>query len=68
MSCNHTQPELTGHLLCVHSEAFADGAQAEQERIIKLLEDEKFILPEGIDEGTTYMPIQEAISLIKGEE
>jgi len=36
MSCNHTQSELTGHLLCVHSEAFADGVQAEQERIIKL--------------------------------
>ncbi len=43
------------------------GAEQERERIIKLLENEKFILPEGIDEGLTLMPIQEAIALIKGE-
>jgi hypothetical protein len=40
----------------------------ERERIIKLLENEKFILPEGIDEGLTLMPIQEAIALIRGEQ
>ena len=45
-----------------------DGAKAEQERIIKLLENEKFILPEGIDEGLTLMPIQEAIALIKRQQ
>ena len=43
------------------------GVRDERERIIKLLESEKFILPEGIDEGLTLMPIQEAIALIKGE-
>jgi hypothetical protein len=45
-----------------------EGAQFEKERIIKLLESEKFTLPEGIAEGKTYMPIQEAIALIKGEQ
>jgi len=39
----------------------------ERERIVKLLENEKFILPEGIDEGLTLMPIQEAIARIRGE-
>ncbi len=48
--------------------AFETGVIAERERIIKLLEGEKFKLPEGIDEGTTLMPIQEAIALIKGED
>jgi hypothetical protein len=43
------------------------GKQEERERIIKLLENEKFILPDGIDEGMTLMPIQEAIARIKGE-
>lgn len=43
------------------------GERVERDRIIKLLEAEKFILPEGIDEGLTLMPIQEAIALIKGE-
>ena len=44
------------------------GIKKEQERIIELLENEKFSLPEGIDEGTTYLPIQEAIALIRGEK
>ena len=43
------------------------GERVERDRIIKLLDAEKFILPEGIDEGLTLMPIQEAIALIKGE-
>jgi predicted nucleic acid-binding OB-fold protein len=47
---------------------FNSGREYERERIIKLLENEKFILPEGIDEGSTLMPIQEAIALIKGEQ
>jgi hypothetical protein len=46
---------------------FQAGVTGERERIIKLLENEKFILPEGIEEGSTLMPIQEAIALIKGE-
>jgi hypothetical protein len=44
------------------------GVICEQQRIIKLLEAEKFILPEGIAEGLTLMPIQDAIALIKGEK
>lgn len=47
--------------------AFEDGVNWERARVIKLLEDEKFILPEGIHEGLTLMPIQDAIALIKGE-
>lgn len=47
---------------------FYQGVDYERERIIKLLEGEKFILPEGIDEGTTLIPIQQAIALIKGEQ
>jgi hypothetical protein len=48
-------------------DAYLAGKKEERERIIKLLENEKFILPEGIDEGLTLMPIQEVIALIKGE-
>ena len=47
---------------------FLAGEIVERERIIKLLEGEKFIVPEGFDEGTTYIPIQQAIELIKGEQ
>ena len=44
------------------------GAEAEQERIIKLLEGELWVLPDGMRAGgTTYLPIEQAIALIKGE-
>ncbi len=40
----------------------------ERERILKLLETEKFSLPAGLEGGTTYIPIEELIALIKGEQ
>jgi len=40
----------------------------EQNRIIKLLETERWKLPDGtIADGEIYLPIEQAISLIKGE-
>ena len=40
----------------------------EQNRIIKLLETERWTLPDGtIADGEIYLPIEQAISLIKGE-
>ena len=45
------------------------GTQAERERIIKLLEDELWKLPNGMPAGgKTYLSIEEAIALIKGEK
>jgi hypothetical protein len=44
------------------------GKHHERLRIIALLESEKFQQPEGMHEGTTYIPIQQAIELIKGEQ
>jgi hypothetical protein len=44
------------------------GAEQERERIIKLLKTEKFSLPAGLEGGTTYIPIEELIALIKGEQ
>jgi hypothetical protein len=41
------------------------GAEQERERILKLLETEKFSLPAGLKGGTTYIPIEELIPLIK---
>ena len=38
-----------------------DGAKVEQERILRLLETEKFSLPAGLEGGTTYIPIEELI-------
>ena len=44
------------------------GAKLEQSRIIKLLEDELWKLPNGMPAGgKTYLSIEEAIALIKGE-
>ena len=40
----------------------------ERERIIEMLETEKFSLPRGLEGGTTYIPIEELIALIKGEQ
>lgn len=42
------------------------AAQEERERIINLLAEERFTGPFGYEDGT-YMPIDEAIALIKGE-
>ncbi len=47
---------------------FQAGVEYERERILKLLETEKFSLPSGLDGGTTYIPIEELIELIKGEQ
>jgi hypothetical protein len=44
------------------------GADRERERIIEMLETEKFSLPRGLEGGTTYIPIEELIALIKGEQ
>lgn len=63
-----TWPEIVKVLDKYSIEAWRSGALAEQERIIRLLEAEKFILPEGVDEGLTLMPIQDAIALIKEEK
>lgn len=60
--------KLVKEMMSTHNALFDGGREYERERIIKLLEDEKFILPEGIDEGLTLMPIQDAIALIKGEK
>lgn len=54
------------HTTAMH--AYDQGIKAERRRIINLLENEKFSLPNGINEGTTFLPIQEAIALIKGEQ
>lgn len=47
--------------------AFNTGVISERARIIKLLENERFLGPTGLRESGTYMPIDEAIALIKGE-
>lgn len=39
----------------------------ERDRIIKLLEGEKFKVPEGINQGITYVPIEQVIALLRGE-
>ena len=45
------------------------GKQVEQERIIKLLEAERWKLPNGLTAGgEVYLPVEEAIALIKGEQ
>lgn len=51
-----------------YTKGFKAGMAWREAEIIRLLEGEKFILPEGVDEGLTLMPIQEAIALIKGEK
>jgi len=44
------------------------GQQDERERIIRLLKDELWKLPNGMPAGgKTYLSIEEAIALIKGE-
>jgi hypothetical protein len=47
---------------------YNQGAKDERNRIINLLETEKFSLPAGLEGGTTYIPIEELIELIKGEQ
>lgn len=48
---------------------FYNGVTAEQERIIKLLEAERWKLPNGLPAGgEVYLPLEEAIALIKGEQ
>jgi hypothetical protein len=45
------------------------GAEIERERIIKLLEAERWELPDGTPAGgEVYMPLEQAIALIKGEK
>ena len=45
------------------------GIRNERQRIIKLLEAERWTLPNGIAAGgEVYLPIEEAIALIKGEQ
>jgi len=44
------------------------GEVEERERIIKLLEAERWELPNGMPAGgEVYLPLEEAITLIKGE-
>ena len=44
------------------------AAQVERERIIKLLESERWKLPNGMPAGgEVYLPLEQAIALIKGE-
>lgn len=46
-----------------------NGRLREQKRIIKLLEAERWTLPNGIAAGgEVYLPIEKAIALIKGEQ
>ena len=46
----------------------SEAKRSERERIIKLLEDELWKLPNGMPAGgKTYLSIEEAIALIKGE-
>jgi hypothetical protein len=45
------------------------GRQQERERIIKLLVAERWTLPNGLPAGgVVYLPIEEAIALIKGNK
>lgn len=45
------------------------AAEKERERIIKVLEAERWELPNGIPAGgEIYLPIEQAIALIKGEQ
>ena len=46
----------------------AQGQCKERLRIIKLLENERWVMPDGSPAGgEIYMPIEQAIALIKGE-
>jgi hypothetical protein len=58
MTCNHTRTELSGHNLCLYKEGVEEGIQIEQERIIKLLE-ENWVEP---------MDWLSVIALIKGDQ
>ena len=47
----------------------AQGTHNERLRIIKLLEQERWELPNGVPAGgEVYLPIEQAIALIKGEQ
>ena len=51
------------------SHDYEQGIKDERERIIKLLEAERWKLPNGLAAGgEIYLPIEEAIALIKGEQ
>jgi len=50
------------------TECFYQGRVAERERIIALLEAERWELPDGMPAGgEIYMPIEQAIALIRGQ-
>lgn len=47
----------------------AEVVKETEKRIIKLLEDERWKLPNGMSAGgTTYLSLEEAIAFIKGEK
>lgn len=51
------------------SHDYEQGIKDEQERIIKLLEAERWQLPNSLPTGgEVYMPLEQAIALIKGEQ
>jgi hypothetical protein len=50
-------------------EGVKEGQKLEQERIIKLLEEERWKLPDGSPlDGEVYLPLEQAIALIKEEQ
>lgn len=56
MNCNHTRTYLEGHQMCIFTEGVDKGVELEQERIIKLL-----------DENLGKVNYEDLIQLIKGE-
>ena len=50
------------------TELYKQWTAMERDRIIKLLEAERWTLPDGtLADGEIYLPIEQAITLIKGE-
>ena len=67
---NYLPPEANLSISLEQYQTFLEIAkQQERERIIKLLEAERWKLPNGLAAGgEIYLPIEEAIALIKGEQ
>ena len=57
MNCMHTRTNLEGHQLCIFLEGAEEGMQIEQERIIRVL-----------DEQLGKLDYADLIALIKGDK
>jgi hypothetical protein len=52
-----------------HNSGYILGNENAEARIIKLLEAERWVQPDGMAAGgTTYLPVEHAIALIKGDD